>query len=230
MGKLTTEQAKKFMEAAKNAETNPIDDKFYPESKITTADKIDTGEPKNLPSKKKMPGIKQKIKTIIKKTQDFSDKTNQYFGIGGNKKDIKRRKSGSSKAEKKKMPKARDMAMGNKNIVYLGDPYMVDGEMFDPVKAHPETYLRPKGAKTYSKGSKKPVKAGLGKMVTKLVGKVFGKKSSLASPNNTDLSYQANQSPVIDLYQKATQQKTAKMNVGGEVEVTKGGDYIKDLL
>ena len=62
------------------------------------------------------------------------------------------RKSGSSKAEKKKMPKARDMAMGNKNIVYLGDPYMVDGEMFDPVKADPETYLRPKGAKTYSEG------------------------------------------------------------------------------
>jgi hypothetical protein len=140
------------------------------------------------------------------------------------------RKGGSSKAEKKKMPKARDTAMGNKNIVYLGDPYMVDGEMFDPVKANPEDYLRPEGAKTYSKGSKKPVKAGLGKMVTKLVGKVFGKKSSLASPNNTDLSYQANQSPVIDLYQKATQQKTAKMNVGGEVEVTKGGDYIKDLL
>ena len=52
MGKLTTEQAKKFMEAAKNAETNPIDDKFYPESKITTADKIDTGKPKKLPSKK----------------------------------------------------------------------------------------------------------------------------------------------------------------------------------
>jgi hypothetical protein len=46
----------------------------------------------------------------------------------------------------------------------------------------------------------KPVKAGLGKMVTKLVGKVFGKKSSSASPNNTDLSYQANQSPVVDLY------------------------------
>jgi len=140
------------------------------------------------------------------------------------------RKSGSSKAEKKKMPKARDMAMGNKNIVYLGDPYMVDGEMFDPVKAHPETYLRPKGAKTYSKGSKKPVKAGLGKMVTKLVGKVFGKKSSSASPNNTDLSYQANQSPVVDLYQKATKQKTANMYTGGEVEVTKGGDYIKDLI
>lgn len=61
MGKLTIEQAKKMMEAAKNAETNPIDDKFYPESKITTADKIDTGEPTTLPSskKKKMPeGVK----------------------------------------------------------------------------------------------------------------------------------------------------------------------------
>lgn len=62
------------------------------------------------------------------------------------------RKSGSSKAEKKKMPKARDMAMGNKNIVYLGDPYMVDGKMFDPVKAHPEDYLRPEGADNYSTG------------------------------------------------------------------------------
>ena len=45
MGKLTIEQAKKMMEAAKNAETNPIDDKFYPDNKITTADKIDTGKP-----------------------------------------------------------------------------------------------------------------------------------------------------------------------------------------
>jgi hypothetical protein len=137
MGKLTIEEAKKMMEAAKNAETNPIDDKFYPESKITTADKIDTGEPKTLPSKKKMPGIKQNIKTLIKS-----------------------RKSGSSKAEKKKMPKARDMAMGNKNIVYLGDPYMVDGKMFDPVKAHPEDYLRPEGAKTYSDGGE--IKVGKG--------------------------------------------------------------------
>ena len=62
------------------------------------------------------------------------------------------RNSGSKKAEKKKMPKARDMAMGNKNIVYLGDPFMVDGEMFDPVKADPETYLRPEDAETYSSG------------------------------------------------------------------------------
>ena len=35
---------------------------------------------------------------------------------------------------------------------------------------------------------------------------------------------------ITDLYQKATNQKTAKMNVGGEVEVMKGGDYIKDLI
>jgi hypothetical protein len=151
MGKLTIEQAKKFMEAAKNAETNPIDDKFYPESEITTADKIDTGEPKNLPAKKKMPGIKQKIKTIIKKSKDYVNETGDYL-MGNKSKNVINRKSGSSKAEKKKMPKARDMAMGNKNIVYLGDPYMVDGEMFDPVKAHPEDYLRPEGADNYSTG------------------------------------------------------------------------------
>jgi hypothetical protein len=134
------------------------------------------------------------------------------------------------KKKKKDMPSARERAMGNKNIKYMGDPYMVDGEMFDPVKANPKDYLRPEGAKTYSKGSKKPVKAGLGKMVTKLAEKVFGKKSSSASPNSTDLSYQANQSPVINLYQKATKQKTANMYKGGEVEVTKGADYIKDLI
>ena len=53
MGKLTIEQAKKMMEAAKNAETNPADDKFYPDNKVTTADKIDTGLPRPLPDKKK---------------------------------------------------------------------------------------------------------------------------------------------------------------------------------
>ena len=58
----------------------------------------------------------------------------------------------AKKKKKLKMPKARDMAMGDKNIVYLGDPFMVDGEMFDPVKANPKDYLRPEGAKTYSEG------------------------------------------------------------------------------
>ena len=56
------------------------------------------------------------------------------------------------KKQKKKMPKARDMAMGNKNIVYLGDPFIVDGKKFDPAKKFPKTYMRPEGAKTYSKG------------------------------------------------------------------------------
>lgn len=162
MGKLTIEQAKKMMEAVNNAETNPIDDKFYPKNKITTADKIDTGEPRPLPDKKKkkMPGkITGKVKTLLLKPNDPNRETklekplfkpndpNRKTGL-----QFVNRKSGSSKAEKKKMPKARDMAMGNKNIVYLGDPYMVDGKMYDPVKAHPEDYLRPKGAKTYSEG------------------------------------------------------------------------------
>jgi hypothetical protein len=78
--------------------------------------------------------------------------TNENNSLPKKKLPVINRKSGSEKAEKKKMPKARDMAMGNKNIVYLGDPYMVDGKMYDPVKEHPEDYLRPKDAKTYSSG------------------------------------------------------------------------------
>ena len=65
-----------------------------------------------------------------------------------------------SKNKKKKMPIARDMAMGDKNIVYLGDPYMVDGKMYDPVKEHPEDYLRPEDAKTYSTGGDVTVTKG----------------------------------------------------------------------
>ena len=57
-----------------------------------------------------------------------------------------------SKKKKKRMPKARDMAMGDKNIVYLGDPFMVDGKMFDPAKEFPETYMRPEGVDNYSDG------------------------------------------------------------------------------
>ena len=62
------------------------------------------------------------------------------------------RKGGSKKAEKKKMPIARDMAMGNKNISYVGDPFIVDGKVFDPAKEFPEDYMRPEGAKTFSMG------------------------------------------------------------------------------
>jgi len=153
MGKLTAEQAKKMMEAVNNAETNPIDDKFYPKNKITTADKIDTGEPRPLPSrkKKKMPG---KITGTVKQrtpSQGPSDPS-LIFNIKGKEYKVINRKSGSSKAEKKKMPKARDMAMGNKNISYVGDPFIVDGKVFDPAKEFPEDYMRPEGAKTFSMG------------------------------------------------------------------------------
>ena len=58
MGKLTIEQAKKIMEAVKNAETNPVENKFYPESKTTTADKIDMGKTRKMPAKtNRMPKV-----------------------------------------------------------------------------------------------------------------------------------------------------------------------------
>ena len=147
-----------------------------------------------------------------------------------------------AKKKKKDMPKARDMAMGDKNIVYLGDPFMVDGKMFDPVKAHPEDYLRPEGAKTYSKGSKKPIKAVAGVLAGLAAGvapgviglgylakKKMKKTSAVAEPNDDKYSMN-NKKPIMDLYQKTVKQKTANMYTGGEVEVTKGGDYIKDLI
>lgn len=169
MGKLRTEQAKEFMEAAKNAETNPVEDKFYPKNRVTTADKIDSGPTKKMPSVTgRMPKIDRSFlnKDIkFEKPQIFNPKNvpefkkpkpfnpnnqvsegKKYKYVGSS--SIKKLKSGSGK----KMPKARDMAMGNKNIVYLGDPYIVDGKMYDPVKEHPEDYIRPKDAKTYSEG------------------------------------------------------------------------------
>ena len=54
--------------------------------------------------------------------------------------------------KKKKMPKARDDAMGDKNISYVGDPFIVDGKIFDPAKEFPETYIRPKGKKNFMCG------------------------------------------------------------------------------
>jgi len=102
---------------------------------------------------KKMSGVGAAIGNIKKtSSSEGPSDPSPIFNIKGKEYKVINRKSGSSKTEKKKMPKARDMAMGNKNIVYLGDPYMVDGEMFDPVKAHPEDYLRPEGADNYSTG------------------------------------------------------------------------------
>ena len=89
-------------------------------------------------------------------------------------------------------------------------------------------YERPKNLRDL-----KPVKAVLGVLALGALGaKAFSKakkKSSVASPNGTE--YVSNKKNMVtDLYQKATKQETAKMNVGGEVEVMKGGDYIKDLI
>jgi|DEB0MinimDraft_4_1074332.scaffolds.fasta_scaffold167336_2 hypothetical protein len=48
--------------------------------------------------------------------------------------------------------RSREAAMGDKNISYVGDPFVVDGKKFDPAKKFPETYMRPEGAKTFKKG------------------------------------------------------------------------------
>ena len=55
------------------------------------------------------------------------------------------------------------------------------------------------------------------------------KTSAVAEPNDDKYSMN-NKKPIMDLYQKTVKQKTANMYTGGEVEVTKGGDYIKDLI
>ena len=48
--------------------------------------------------------------------------------------------------------RSREAAMGDKNISYVGDPFIVDGKKFDPAKKFPETYMRPEGAKNYNQG------------------------------------------------------------------------------
>ena len=48
--------------------------------------------------------------------------------------------------------RSREAAMGDKNISYVGDPFIVDGKKFDPAKEFPETYMRPEGAKNYNQG------------------------------------------------------------------------------
>ena len=62
-----------------------------------------------------------------------------------------------------------------------------------------------------------------------LAKKKMKKTSAVAEPNDDKYSMN-NKKPIMDLYQKTVKSKTANMYTGGEVEVTKGGDYIKDLL
>jgi hypothetical protein len=62
-----------------------------------------------------------------------------------------------------------------------------------------------------------------------LAKKKMKKKSSTVSPDDVKYSLE-DKNMLTDLYQKATKQETSKMNSGGEVEVMRGGDYIKDLI
>ena len=90
--------------------------------------------------------------------------------------------------------------------------------------------------------NKKPVKAVAGVLaglaagvapgiigVGMLANKKMKKKSSTVSPDDVKYSLK-DKNMLTDLYQKATKQETSKMNSGGEVEVMRGGDYIKDLI
>lgn len=96
---------------------------------------------------------------------------------------------------------------------------------------------------------KKPMKAGLGKMVKKLVGSVFGKKSSTVNPTPGGQIMGEGKTPLTALYQKATEQQMAKKSMGGEMKQGYGAartsgmglqdedlipgksmDYYKDLM
>lgn len=93
------------------------------------------------------------------------------------------------------------------------------------------------------------MKAGLGKMVKKLVGSVFGKKSSTVNPTPGGQIMGEGKTPLTALYQKVTEQKTAKKSMGGEMKQGYGAartsgmglqdedlipgksmDYYKDLM
>ena len=116
-----------------------------------------------------------------------------------------------AKKKKKDMPKARDMAMGDKNISYVGDPFIVDGKVFDPAKKFPETYMRPEGAKTYSTGG----------------GMDMGKKKKYVKKNQEELfGIEITDDPQAGY----TVKETKNLSGGGEINVGKGGDYIKDLI
>ena len=75
----------------------------------------------------------------------------------------------------------------------------------------------------------KPLKAVLGVLALGALGsKAFDKARNKS--NETKPEEMISKKPIKTLYQKATKQETAKMNVGGEVEILKGEEYIKDLL
>ena len=81
---------------------------------------------------------------------------------------------------------------------------------------------------------KKPIKAVLGVLALGAVGdKAFDKfkKKDIATPGMLGFGASMGaKKKIANMYEKKTEQKTAKMNVGGEVEIIKGEEYIKDLL
>ena len=121
-------------------------------------------------------------------------------------------------------------------------------------KQNPKSeYKKDKFGKTklsYTEARKgKMIKAGLGKMVKKLVGSVFGKKSSTVNPTPGGQIMGEGKTPLTALYQKVTEQKTAKKSMGGEMKQGYGAartsgmglqdedlipgksmDYYKDLM
>ncbi len=81
----------------------------------------------------------------------------------------------------------------------------------------------------------KPLKAVLGVLALGAAGakmmKGKGKLKDLPVPGLIGMGASlGSKKKVANLYEKKTEQKTAKMNIGGEVEIIKGEEYIKDLL
>ena len=79
----------------------------------------------------------------------------------------------------------------------------------------------------------KPAGAVLGILAMGAAGaigakKLMKKKSSVAPIGGAGAALA--KKPIEDLYQKKTEEKTAKMSMGGEIEIGKGKDYIKDLI
>ena len=130
-----------------------------------------------------------------------------------------------------------------------GEDRLTQADIKDAKKA---LYGKPKKSADYgaikdygelSKGGQiKPVKAVGGVLaglaagvapgiigVGMLAKKKMKKKFSTVSPDDVKYSLE-DKNMLTDLYQKATKQETSKMNSGGEVEVMRGGDYIKDLI
>ena len=92
-----------------------------------------------------MTQLRKKLNKVVKKISEY----NPPKGV----EEKNRRNNMLVKAKRDAdAARSREAAMGDKNISYVGDPFVVDGKKFDPAKKFPETYMRPEGAKTFKKG------------------------------------------------------------------------------